>query len=265
MGPTAVTDDPYDHPDLYDLEYADHDEDVAYYVSLAGRRARDRGARSGHAPVLELGCGTGRLSLPLARAGHPVLGLDASLPMLAKLDQKLRLEPEEVRQRVATLAGDFCQLDLQRRFKLVLWPFNAMHHCPGARALVSTLERIRDHVEPGGLLAFDAYLPDRELYVRDPEERFEQRSFTDPTTGERLDSWEQGWWDEADRIHHVLYVYARADGSERRTHLRFHMWELDELRECFADAGFQLLRESEDFVGTPLGARPLKLVGVARA
>ncbi|MEZ4235338.1 MAG: hypothetical protein R3F59_04095 [Myxococcota bacterium] len=127
-----------------------------------------------------------------------------------------------------------------------------------ARALPHRrLARARRH------FALDCYLPDR-AHDRDPDERFEPRTFRHPVTGERIDSWEQGWWDEPGRIHHVLYVYRWPDGTERRSHLTLRMFELDELRQLFAAAGWRIVREAEDFVGTPLSGRPLKWVG-ARA
>jgi SAM-dependent methyltransferase len=248
-----VDDDPYAEPELYDLEYAHHDEDVGWYV--------DR-ARAARGPVLELGCGTGRLTLPIARAGVSVLGVDRAQPMLDQLHAKLRREPADVRLRAKTLAADYLALDLDQRFAAVLWPFNAIHHCPGPDAVVAVLQRARAWLVPGGRLAMDAYLPDLDLYDRDPHGRYEPRTFTDPRSGERLDSWEQGWWDEPTRTHHVLYVYRHTDGREERAHLALRMYELHELHDLVARAGFRVVREAMDFEGTPLAPDALKWVAL---
>jgi len=249
-----VSDDPYRIHHLYDLEYAAHDEDIDWYV--------DR-ARAARGPVLELGCGTGRLTLPIARAGVSVLGVDRAPDMLAGLSTKLQHGPAAVRQRVRIQQADYTDLSIDGRFAGVLWPFNALHHCTGPAQVASMLDRITGWLAPGARLSLDCYLPDRTLYDRDPAQRFEFRTFVDPRSGETLTSWEQGWWDEAAMTHHVQYVYEHLGGRQERTRLALRMYELPTLRALLADAGFALLREAQDFEGTPLGPRPLKWVAVA--
>ena len=246
-------DDPYADPALYDLEYAGHDEDVTHYVALA---------RQFGGPVLELGCGTGRLTLELARAGVDVDGIDLSQPMLDRLNDRLKSEPA-LDLRIRTWAADFRDLETDRRYPLVVWPFNAMHHTRSLDQIRQTLGRIEAALQPGGTLALDCYLPALELYDRDPAERVEPRTFAHPETGEALESWEQGWWDPVLRIHHVLYVYRRESGRTHTTHLQLRMYELDELRTCLQQAGWRIVSEAQDFQGTPVGEHALKWVVVA--
>lgn len=248
-------DDPYDLPELYDLEYRDHTEDLGWYRGLA--------ARAG-GPVLELACGTGRLTLALARAGVEVHGVDASEAMLRRLAQKLAAEPPDVRARVRVSRGDFLTWRGADRYPLVLLPFNALHHCRDEAQLRAVFATCAAATAPGGRLGFDAYLADAALYDRDPDERVEPRTFVLPETGERIESWEQAWWDPDERIHHVLYVYERADGRRHRSHLQLRMFDLDTLREAARAAGFEIEREASDFEGAPLGPDALKLVAVAR-
>jgi hypothetical protein len=182
--------------------------------------------------------------------------------MLDALRSKLEAEPDEVRARVTLVEADYHAVDPPGGpFQVVLWPFNALHHCADPVQLTTLLRRARAWAPQ---IALDAYLPDRKLYDRDPDARYEFRTFTDPRTGEPLQSWEQGWWDEPARIHHVVYVYARSDGSERRVHLQLRMFELAELRQALADAGWRPVRELQDFGGALLGPGALKWVAVAR-
>jgi SAM-dependent methyltransferase len=251
----SPSDDPYRDPALYDLEYGDHDEDIAYYIQLA---------RAARGPVLELGCGTGRLTVPMLKAGATVWGVDASQPMLDGLRAKLQGCDDAVRLRCRAVHGDFRTLKLIHRFPLVLWPFNAMHHCDDPDDVRATLDHIRALLLPGGQLALDCYLPDMALYDRDPEARYEQRTFTDPRTGGPLDSWEQGWWDADKHVHHVVYTYKHRDGTEEQAHLALRMFELPELRTLLSEQGWQITHEAQDFLGTPLSERPLKWVARAR-
>ena len=244
-------DDPYRDAELYDLEYADMHEDVAYYTAIA---ARSRG------PLLELGCGTGRLTLPMSRAPVRIVGVDIAQSMLDGCQRKLDRLPPAQRARVELIQGDFRTLRLQRTFATVLWPFNALHHCHSDAELADAIDTLVAHLAPGGLLAVDAYLPDYDLYDRDPNQRFEGRTFLDPRTGGALESWEQGWWDPQTRIHHVVYHYRHRDGRVEKAHLRFHMWELHELHAAFARAGFRLQHEASDYRDTPLEPTSLKWV-----
>lgn len=253
-GRVSPEEDPYGDGTLYDLEYAEHDEDVDWYVMHA-RRA--------DGPVLELGCGTGRLTLPIARSGVAVHGVDRAPRMLRVLEDKLAGEELSVRQRIRLIESDYRTLEPDRTFGAVLWPFNALHHCEGPDDLVATLERIRGWTSPQGRLALDCYLPDVELYDRDPEDRYEPRWFVDPRSGGSLESWEQGWWDAEQRVHHVLYTYRHRDGREERCHLALRMYELPELHQMLASSGWVLEQELQDFVGTAVGPGALKWVGVA--
>lgn len=251
----AGDDDPYGLGPLYDLEYVDHTEDMDFYTDLA---------HEAQGPVVELGCGTGRLLLALAAAGIQVHGVDRSPTMLNQLKEKLARQGLGIRGRVTFGAGDFQTWKPNRRYPLVLLPFNAIHHCRHRDEVLAMLAVVRSAMAPDGLFALDCYLPDLELYDRDPDQRFEERIFEDPRTGDRLHSWEQGWWDDRTAVHHVIYVYRDDEGREERAHLQFSMYELDELRELFREGGFELVSEARDFTGSPLLAGSLKWVGVLR-
>jgi len=97
--------------------------DVAFYLEEAERA----GASS---RVLELGCGTGRLTLPLAQAGHEVTGIDLSPAMLARARAKLGAQPSSVRDRVTLLEGDVSRIELSETpaFDLVVAPFRVLQH-----------------------------------------------------------------------------------------------------------------------------------------
>ena len=183
---------------------------------------------------------------------------------LSTLRGKLGAESDEVRSRVALLEGDYETLEPGGPIGAVLWPFNAMHHCAGPDAVVAVLRAALGWVKPRGLLALDCYLPDLDLYDRDPEARFEPRAFRDPRSGQPMESWEQGWWDADAHVHHVLYVYRHPDGREERTRLQLRMYPLAEVRRMLAVAGWELEHESRDFSGAPLEEDALKYVAIAR-
>jgi len=99
---------------IYDAIYGDRD-DAGFWQAIA--------AAVGGGPILELGCGTGRVLLPLARAGYEITGIDLSVGMLERCRARLQSEPPEVRDRVRLVAADMTSFDLGRRFATILCPF----------------------------------------------------------------------------------------------------------------------------------------------
>ncbi len=152
---------------------ADYDVTARYYDTIydAEQVPDDQGfyqelAASQPGPVLELGCGTGRVTLPLARAGHQVTGLDLSRSMLSILRDKLGAEPEEVRRRVTLVEGDMADIDLPERFGLILTPFRCFQHLLEPMRQRRCLELVARHLRPDGRFVLNAFNPNL-TYIAD--------------------------------------------------------------------------------------------------
>ena len=155
----------YTDPRAYDLLFHDRVDDVRYYVALARGR------------VLEYGAGTGRITLPMAAAGCEVTAVDASPAMLERLRERLR--DDETNPRVRALPGDAATLSLDERFDRVVFPFNGLAHLHRAEEIAGFFARAREHLAPGGLLAFDLWIPEPRLMHG---EVLESGRFLDPFT-----------------------------------------------------------------------------------
>ena len=146
----------YEHPPLYD-RIVRPGPCGPFYSGLARQVA---------SPVVELACGTGRLTLPLARDGHDMIGFDASPAMLRAAREKARMEGLEV----AFVEGDMRSFALGRRFGLVVVGCNSLAHLTGIEDLRACFRCIRRHLAPGGVFAFDAVNPDPGALARLPSE-----------------------------------------------------------------------------------------------
>lgn len=124
----------------HDVECGAYAGDLALWRELA---ATSDGA------VLELGCGTGRVALDLARAGHDVVGLDSEPELVAEVER--RAAAEEI--SLEAIRGDVRRFDLARLFDLVIAPMQLIHLLGGADGRAGLLASAQAHLTPGGRLA----------------------------------------------------------------------------------------------------------------
>jgi SAM-dependent methyltransferase len=157
-----VDEDPYAHiARWYDLEHDQFDDDLRFYQDMA---------ESAGPAILEIGCGTGRVALALARAGKRVTGVDRSLAMLARARARLAAEPPTVRSRVTLVQADIITMAdaVPGPFALVLIPLNTLAHCTSLSERLSLLEAIRARLVPGGRLVIDLDLQGPRRLVEAP-------------------------------------------------------------------------------------------------
>jgi SAM-dependent methyltransferase len=111
--------------------------------------------------VLELGSGTGRVSLALAERGFDVLGIDLAPAMLAQAEAKLAQAPAGIRQRVRFRRGDMAALNLGETFDAAIVPYFALAHLPAGSAWRNVFAGVARCLRPGGRAAF--HLPSKEM------------------------------------------------------------------------------------------------------
>jgi SAM-dependent methyltransferase len=136
-------------------------------------------------PVLEVGCGTGRILIPTARAGIDVVGLDSSATMLQVCRTRLLNEPDAVRTRVRLIHADMRSFDLAQTFNLVTLPFRPFQHLTTVEDQLSCLASIHRHLAAGGRLILDLFNPSLEALVRNDlgQELGDEPEFTTPDGG----------------------------------------------------------------------------------
>lgn len=135
---------------FYDLQPSPFDgQDIPFYMArLPGPAAR----------VLELGCGTGRVLLPLAARGAQMHGVDLSEAMIAICREKLAAQQIPT-TRASVEVGDICRLDLGRRFDLILAPFRVMQNLETDAQVDGLFATVRRHLAPAGACILNAFRP----------------------------------------------------------------------------------------------------------
>ena len=176
---------------LYDPWSRSVVEDVSFYVEEASRAAPG--------PVVELGVGTGRIALPVAAAGIPVIGVDSSAGMLEICREAAALAG--VSELLDLRLGDYSTPPVSERVSLVLCPFRAYLHLHSEAERLEALRTAYDLLEPGGRLVFDVFTPSRE----DIEETHGRGLEREPGIFERAD---------CDTARRVLTLSLRGPDSE---------------------------------------------------
>jgi SAM-dependent methyltransferase len=216
----------------YDADFAEHDEDVAFYRQMASRTG---------GPILELMCGTGRLLLPLVREGHSVTGVDVAPAMLARC--RANLKREGLEERATLVEADVTQLALDTRFELALIAINSFMHLPDVEAQLVALQQTHAHLTPGALLILDLFNPDPRTLLADERVLLFVKSF-ELEDGRSVQKYLIQRRDFATQTSHVQFIYDELDdqGRVRREIIPFTMRWLYryELEHLLARAGFRV-------------------------
>jgi SAM-dependent methyltransferase len=247
----------YDHLDVYVNR-----DDVDFFVAEA---VAARG------PVLEIGCGTGRVLLPCARAGAPIWGLDTSDSMLARCRQKLESEPADARNRVTLQQGDMRDFHFDTPFQLVTIPFRPFQHLVTVDEQLACLGSIHRALADGGRLILDLFNPSLPILV--DESRLSEQPSGEPFTlpdGRRVERTERvtkrDYMRQVVGVDLIFYV-THPDGRRERLVQSIQMRYLFhfEVEHLLVRAGFEIVAAYGDYKRTPLEAGPPReLVYVAR-
>ena len=249
--------------DLYDyvVPYRAR-QDVDFFVEAA---------RTSGGPVLEVGCGTGRVLIPTARTGIEIVGLDLSSGMMDMCRKRLLEETDSVRARVRLVQADMRNFNAGQMFNLATIPFRPFQHLTTVEDQLSCLESIHRHLVDGGYLILDLFNPWLEALVRDNlgHEFGEEPEFT-TLDGRRVvrrhKIVSRDHATQLQQVEAVYYITHPNGGRERVVHAfpmrHLHRFEAEHL---LARSGFQVQAVYSDYDKSPFGSKyPGELIFVAR-
>ena len=233
-----------DYAPFYDWENAQTlaRRDVAFWQRLAA-------AQDGR--VLELGCGTGRLTIPVARAGAHIVGIDRSEPMLARARQRLR----RARAAALLLRGDIRHLPFRRRarFAMVMAPYGMLQSLTRERDLRATLTAVHGVLPRGGLFAIDL-VPDLPRW-----DEYDRRvSLSGRRKGGRIRLTESVRQDRRKGLTIFDQEYEERRGARtavKKFSLTFRTISVGQMRRRLEGAGFAIDAVLGDYDGGPFDER----------
>ena len=220
--------------------------DIQFYLEEARKAAgivhphpsAKNAGRMGH-PVLELACGTGRLTIPIARSGVEIVGLDLSPSMLVHARRKA----ESASVAIEFVEDDCRSFDLGRKFALIFMAFNSMQHLYDYESLSALFGNVRKHLAEDGRFVFDVFNPKVEILARSSGDRRLDREYQDPE-GRGTMAFENSMvYDDASQVSHIQCYFVRRDANGKEVDV--HVEELH-LR-CFFPQELDLLVRSQGF------------------
>jgi SAM-dependent methyltransferase len=168
---------PYDFPEIFDLLFEPFDFDLSFWLRIA---------QEARGPVLEAGCGTGRILLRLLERGVDADGFDSSRPMIERFWAKARGKGWVKRGVIA----DMRDFSLPRRYALIICAFNGFAHCETTEDQIKALRSFRRHLKPRGALVLHMSYPGPKYWVEPdgvPTLEIEARN---PASGRMVQMWD---------------------------------------------------------------------------
>jgi SAM-dependent methyltransferase len=259
----------YRHPDEYDLEHLGDDEDIGFYVALL-RKLRPR-------TILELGCGTGRITLPLAKAAArsdaEVVGLDSQPQMLEQAEQNRARIPSDVQPRVRFLAGDMRTFHLESKADLIVIPCASLTHVLELEDQIAVFRRCYENLNPGGRFIVEVTMPNMAAFAdsfsvppRTPIEIDLDRS--DDSDGTRLIRRKTTRYLSDRQLAEIRFLYEKYQhGRAVESYIddfASHVFFPRELALLFIHTGFEIERTLGDYRERPLAPNSPLIIMIGR-
>jgi len=231
----------------YDLQTKGFVEDIPFYL----RQVQKYGQ-----PVLELACGTGRITIPLAQKGIQITGLDVSESMLAQARRKA----SQKNVAVTWIRADCRDFQQNQKFRLIFIPANSITHLHDLESLETFFSCVRIHLADKGRFVIDVFNPRLDILMRDPTKRYPVAEYSDPDDQGMVTVTESNAYDAAQQINRIKWYYKT--GEEERVvenNMRvFFPQELDGLLQYY---GFVIEAKYGNYDETPFeSGSPKQLV-----
>ncbi len=261
--------DIYRHPAEYDLEHLGDEEDIGFYVSLVRTLRPHR--------ILELGCGTGRITLPLAkeavRAGCDVIGLDSQPEMLERAEQNRECASPDVRGRARFVTGDMRTFCAEPKVDLIVIPCSSISHVLELDDQIAVFKRCYENLDPGGRFIVEVNMPNMAAYSdsfsvppRTPLEIDLDRS--DESDGTRLIRRKTTRYLSDQQLAQIRFLYEKYQrGRAIESYIddfASHVFFPRELKLLFIHAGFEIERTIGDYRGLPLAANSPLIIMIGK-
>ena len=245
----------YDDPILYDKENEPYMPELPFLLKWASRK---------HGTIIDLACGTGRVTIPLAKSGHKLIGVDIHKGMLThaqKKSSKLNLQIEWVEQ-------DCTKLNLNIKSNLIYSVGNSFQHFHTNEEQDGLLSSVNKHLEINGVFIFGTRFPSVEELLQPGTEEY-WRTYTDSETLNTVDVFTISNYDSLNQIQHYTTIrkYKNMDGeiiNEKSTNISLRYVFPKEMERILFANGFEILYVYSDWKETPVTNDSYEMIYVCK-
>lgn len=215
-------------------------DDLPFYLNKANKYGD---------PILELGCGTGRITIPLAKEGYSITGLDLLNSMLKEAKRKSK----EAGVEIEWIEGDMIDFSLNKKFNYILMPAVAFNWLLDLESIEKCLNCVKKHLTNNGRFIFNAFNPNFNLLIRDPSKTYLNAEFHDPDGKGLITVRENNIYNKATQINKVRYHYSIA-GKTIINELNLRMIFPQELDALLNYNGFKIDAKYGDYDERPFSS-----------
>lgn len=198
-------------------------------------------------PVLELGCGTGRLTLPIAEKEYKVVGIDTSRILLNYGRKKRNKKNLDVK----FIQADMRNFYLNQKFNLILIPFNTIHHILSLDNIEKVLDNVKNHLSEEGRFIVELFNPNFDILNRDSNKKHNVVTYKDPYTEKEIDIYEKTRYDTAKQLLHLTWFYETEADVIKKREWKVRVWFPKEVDTLLSNNGFQIEQKYGDFDESP--------------
>ena len=243
--------DLYSNGRRYDLK-TDFKDDIPFYLHQIDKYGD---------PVLELMCGTGRLTIPIAEKGVNVVGVDASEQMLNHAKSKA----SEKGLDIQWVLGDVRDFKLEKLFNMIFIPINSITHLHDWESLEACFRCVKEHLTPAGCFIIDVFSPSLKMLMRDSNNRYPVARYEDPDSGDKVIVTENNVYDDASQINHIKWYHQIGDCEEQVVENNMRILFPQELDALLHYNGFVIEHKFGNYDQSPFDSASPKQLVVCRA
>ena len=234
--------------ELYD-KVNNFDYDIPFYLELSEKALGS---------VLELCCGSGRITLPLAKKGVDITGLDYTDSMLKKASEKFK----KAGLSVNLVKGDMRDFNFDRKFNLIFIPFNSIQNTYTFEHINAIFTCVKKHLDDEGIFAFDIFNPDLNYLTR-PESDLDEIYNFELDSGKQMIIKQSMRYDKINQVNRVKWHHF-IDGKEHIESLDMRCFFPQEMDYIIRYNGFEIVSKYGDFDKNTFGQKSAKQIYVLR-
>ncbi|PYZ93353.1 SAM-dependent methyltransferase [Salipaludibacillus keqinensis] len=246
----------YEDPILYDKENEFYRDDVIFL---------EKWAKKSKGIIIDVACGTGRATIPLAQKGFNLIGVDLHKGMLREAKKKasnLNLQIEWIEQ-------DCTKLELKVKSEFIFSVGNSFQHFITNEAQDGLLMSVNRHLEKGGVFIFGTRFPSSEELIQPASDEEFWRSYIDTETENKVDVYTISSYDPLKQVQHTTTTRKFKNWDEEvvdevRTNISLRYTFPKEIERLLTMNGFQIIYVNKDWNETPLTEDSSQMIYVCR-